>query len=369
MPTVSALIPKIEQGSLTLSEILQQPGLWLQTLEQVRTREVLPSFRERMILLCGAGTSAYAASAIAAGWSNARAIPSTDLLLYSREELLRELPSFAERGLAISIARSGDSPESIAVVSRLQRMFPAAPHVAITCNASGGLANLDGVQSIVLDPRTNDRSLAMTSSFSNLTLAGLALPHWQVLAEQLPAVVQRTRAALDSLKDAAAKLAVKKFTRAVVLASADLRPLAEEASLKLLEMTAGRTAAVPETFLGLRHGPMSFLREDSLVIGFLSTDDYKRRYEEDLLRELRHKNLGVVVAVGAPETPNDVCQILVPANALNMPDYLRVPFEAVFPQLLAYHLSLAFDLDPDNPSPAGVITRVVQKFRLHEETV
>jgi tagatose-6-phosphate ketose/aldose isomerase len=58
--------------------------------------------------------------------------------------------------------------------------------------------------------------------------------------------------------------------------------------------------------------------------------------------------------------------VWVPANAPHLPDYLRVPFEAVFPQLLAYHLSLSCGLDPDNPSPDGVITRVVQKFRLHE---
>ena len=58
-------------------------------------------------------------------------------------------------------------------------------------------------------------------------------------------------------------------------------------------------------------------------------------------------------------------QDFVPAMAPNLPDELRGPFEIVFPQLLAYHLSLASDLDPDCPSPDGVITRVVQPFSLH----
>ena len=35
------------------------------------------------------------------------------------------------------------------------------------------------------------------------------------------------------------------------------------------------------------------------------------------------------------------------------------------PQLLGYHLSLARGLDPDNPSPGGVINRVVQGVVIH----
>jgi len=49
-----------------------------------------------------------------------------------------------------------------------------------------------------------------------------------------------------------------------------------------------------------------------------------------------------------------------------MPDSLRTPFEIVFPQLLAYHLSLRADLNPDDPSPNGVINRVVQGVRIYE---
>src|ERR1700680_426084 len=136
----------------------------------------------------------------------------------------------------------------------------------------------------------------------------------------------------------------------MVLTSAALVPLAREASLKVLEMTAGRTAAISETFLGVRHGPMSFLRPDSLVLCVLSSDAERRRFEEDVLRELRQKKLG---------------HDFIPAMAPDLPDDLRGPFEIIFPQLLAYHLSLASHLDPDNPSPDGVITRVVQRFQLH----
>ena len=80
-----------------------------------------------------------------------------------------------------------------AVIARIQKMFPDAMHLAITCNQNGQLARLPRVKSIVLDPRTNDRSLAMTSSFSNLVLAGLGIAEGEVLAKQLPHIVDRVK--------------------------------------------------------------------------------------------------------------------------------------------------------------------------------
>jgi tagatose-6-phosphate ketose/aldose isomerase len=151
----------------------------------------------------------------------------------------------------------------------------------------------------------------------------------------------------------------------MVLTSAGMAPLAQEASLKVLEMTAGRTVAINDTFLGVRHGPMSFLRPDSLVLCVLSSDVVRRRFEEDVLRELRQKKLGHTIVVGATPPNSELGHDLIPAMAPELPDELRGPFEIVFPQLLAYHLSLASDLNPDDPSPDGVITRVVQRFQLH----
>ena len=123
------------------------------------------------------GTSAYAALAVADAWPGARAIPTTDLLLKSGAEVKTAMPSFPDGGLLISLARSGDSPESVGVVERMRTLFPTVKHLAIVCNAEGRLAHTAGIPVICLDPRTNDRSLAMTGSFSNLVLGGLCLLH------------------------------------------------------------------------------------------------------------------------------------------------------------------------------------------------
>ncbi len=342
-------------------EIYQQPATWLTTLETVMAysdpdRTLLRS----QAVFSGAGTSAYAASAIATAWPSARAIPSTDLVMDAASH-------FPEGGLLVSVARSGNSPETLAVIESLQRQRHEVRHLAITCNANGRLARAPGVQAIVLDSRTNDRSLAMTSSFSNLVLAGLCLRYASAIYPVLPALCQQVESSLPDLDRQAEEIAGFAPPRLCVLGSGHLYAAACEASLKVLEMTAGGTVTMAETFLGLRHGPMAFLRPDTLVLCFFSTDPRRMRYESDLVSELRKKGLGKIVGIAPPFAPADLFDYLIPANAPDLPDYLRTPFEIVFAQLLAFYLSVKAGLDPDNPSPGGIINRIVEGVLIYED--
>jgi tagatose-6-phosphate ketose/aldose isomerase len=130
-------------------------------------------------------------------------------------------------------------------------------------------------------------------------------------------------------------------------------------------MTAGRYSIVTETFLGLRHGPMSFVKSDTLVLSLLSSDPVRRSYEMDLIAELRAKKIGYLVGIAAPEEIEGIFDEVIPAIAPHEDDALRTPYEIVGAQLLGYHLSLNLGLNPDNPSPDGIINRVVQGFRIH----
>ena len=103
----------------------------------------------------------------------ASALPAGLILTHPRASLP---PS--GKFLLVSLARSGDSPESGAVVERLLQE-ERATQLLITCNRDGALAVRFGskprVESIVLPPETNDQSLVMTSSFTNLVLAARSL--------------------------------------------------------------------------------------------------------------------------------------------------------------------------------------------------
>jgi tagatose-6-phosphate ketose/aldose isomerase len=110
---------------------------------------------------------------------------------------------------------------------------------------------------------------------------------------------------------------------------------------------------------------MSFIQPDTLVMCLLSSDPVRRLYEKDLIDELRTKKLGHVVAIGDGEKDGGLAEEILPAIAPRLSDALRTPYEIVFPQLFGYHLSRRIGLNPDNPSPGGIINRVVQGVRIH----
>ena len=71
------------------------------------------------------------------------------------------------------------------------------------------------------------------------------------------------------------------FERAIYLGAGGFCGLAHEAQLKILELTAGKTATMYESLLGFRHGPKSFINDKTLVILFASNDAYTRQYDVD----------------------------------------------------------------------------------------
>jgi tagatose-6-phosphate ketose/aldose isomerase len=349
-------------GLITLQEIVQQPDLWPTTVASVRSASGRMNLATRLlrarVLLTGAGSSAYAASSVALAWPGAMAVPTTDLLMDPERYLLGV-------GALVSVARSGNSPESAAVVERVRALRPEILQLALTCNGDNLLSQsgLDGL--IVLDPRTNDRSLVMTGSFSNLVLAGLTLAQPHTVPQQTDRASERARTLLPTIDQQCRRIAGLVRDRIVVLCSSPLLGWGREAGLKILEMTAGQFPVLNETYLGLRHGPMSFLRSDTLVLCLLSSDPLRRLYELDLIHELRSKNIGYMVAIGRPEDRDDGIDEVVPAVLPDAPDDMRTPFEILIPQLLGHYLSLSIGLNPDNPSPDGVINRVVQGFKIH----
>ncbi len=346
----------------TLQEILRQPLLWPTTLERVRSAsdrlQIPVKLQNARVLLTGAGTSAYAATSVASAWPGARAIPTTDLLVDTARYL-------TDVDAVISLARSGDSPESPAVVERVRSLRPDILQLAIVCDEDGALtqSSLDGY--IVLDPRTNDQSLVMTSAFSNLVLAGLVLAQPQAASSSIENFSRRAAELLPDIDRACQLVAANIRDRIVILSSSPLLGWAREAGLKTLEMTAGRFPVATETYLGLRHGPMAFVKADTLVLCLLSSDPVRRCYEIDLIHELRAKKIGYLVGIVDQAGSDGSFDEVIPAVAPQADDSLRTPYEIMGPQLLGYHLGLHIGLNPDNPSPEGVINRVVQGVKIH----
>lgn len=364
----------------TLREVLQQPTTWRGTAALLRDASV----RERLaraltprpshIVLTGSGSSMYIGECLAPTLQEGLGIPAQAIAAGTLLTHWRGVLPPGE-GLLISLARSGDSPESCGVVDRVLADAPAWRHLVITCNANGKLAtryNHDPrVTVLVLDERTNDRSLVMTSSFTNLLVAGsgLLLDSADVLTEQavaaLAAVVEHL---FDTQADALAELAAREVEAAVYLGSGGGIGAAHEAALKMVEMTGGKVITMAETFLGLRHGPMSSIRPTTLIVGLLSPDPAVRGYELDLLRELDRKQLGLAKLVVGEDIPADVLRtgdVAIELAGLGHHGELPALLAGVVAgQLLAFFRCLRLGDRPDAPSQ-GVLTRVVQEFTLH----
>src|SRR5579875_3551946 len=180
-------MPAEQQQALGLlftpREIAQQPESW-QATPQIfkRHQEKICTFLEGLgvrgpveqrpvVILVGAGTSDYIGQALVLllrqSWGcEVIACPSTDLLPNLEDFIVPE-----RNYLWISFSRSGDSPEGVAVLERAIELYPQIAHLVITCNEQAGMIEacrgFARSYVLVLDPAVNDRSLAMTSSFTN----------------------------------------------------------------------------------------------------------------------------------------------------------------------------------------------------------
>lgn len=381
---------KAERGlEHTPREIWQQPETWGVTYRLCARaqRELQDAVRRAgigrgstsspTVYLVGAGTSDYTGRALApllrARWGcDVWPVPSTTLLT--------EFEEFHRAGREyfwISFSRSGESPEGVALLERALERRPQIRHLVITCNPRGPMAQLcerhqDRALALVLDDAVNDRGLAMTSSFSNMVLAGQCVAHLDDLA-QFGEVVSRMsetgRQFLPAAAEAAAEVTTLGCSRACFVGSGVLRAVADECSLKVVELSAGKVTTIAETPLGLRHGPMSSVDGQTVFVAFLSSDTRRRGYELDLLREIDRKRLGRVRLAVTIANGDDVSQLadyrLPLAAAPDFPDLYRPVLDVILGQLIGLFASMRCGLKPDQPSPGGTITRVVQPIKLY----
>jgi tagatose-6-phosphate ketose/aldose isomerase len=364
----------------TAREIAQQPRLWRE-IERLVAAEVeahlgqflepllrLPNLR---IVLTGAGTSAFIGECLApalarsrAGWISA--VSTTDLVAGPAAHLARDVPT-----LLVSFARSGNSPESVAAVELAQQCVPGCHHLIITCNREGALyrlgTGLRNARVLLLPQEADDRGFAMTSSFSGMLLAAAVVFRLPLAATAVPEAGQVTLDLLGSWLPRLQSLVAQGFERIVYLGTNELKGLAREAALKMLELTDGRVVSIAETPLGFRHGPKTIVNRRTLVVVLLSNDHHVRQYDRDLLAELRADGIaGKVVALlarhgGSTGHPDDV---LIPGLAGASDLGICLPF-ALFAQSLALLQSLALGIRPDTPNAAGAVSRVVRGVSIY----
>jgi len=402
----------------TAREIAQQPAVWRQVADILQAArpelntKVAPLIQrpDLRIILTGAGTSAYIGDTLAPALTEqlgclVEAIPTTDIVANPRAVFAGDQPT-----LLVSFARSGQSPESVAAAELAEQCLTEVHHLIITCNADGYLATAQANQPrstvLLLPPETNDKSFAMTSSFTSMLLTGWLALSGTSAAESAVMCDQLAKAGEALLNQRAAEikdLAFPKPGRIVYLGSGALAGVAKEAGLKILELTAGQVAPWSDSSLGFRHGPKAILDPATLAVVFVSSDPYRRRYDLDIAREVQTALPAGRVLVLSAE-PTDVAGVLnwtlpgVNSNGLNsdgvnsadlksdvinsadlnsdgstganreVNDVPTALLGVLVAQALALFSAVSLGCTPDNPFPSGSVNRVVQGVTIYPLT-
>ena len=361
----------------TAREIEQQPRMLAQTHALVTDLHAqIQAFAAPLtgnpaarVILTGAGSSSYIGQCVAPLLdrrlaARVDAVATTDIVCAPQLYLDPDQPL-----LLVSFGRSGNSPESLAAVELAESLVREVRHLVVVCNADGALGKTPVAQAmtLLLPAETHDTGFAMTSSFSCMLYAIVAalLPAG-TMDSRIDAIASATGQAIQEAPPVLQELALQRHDRVAYLGSGLLQGLAREASLKLGELTNGAVATCFESPLGFRHGPKTFITARTLVVVFVSNDTLTRRYDLDLIDELRRDGRAarIIEVTTQPRAEAGADCIAVPDLAAAADLDLLWPYLAIA-QAYAFLSSRARGVAPDNPNPAGLVNRVVQGVRLY----
>ncbi|WP_282929204.1 SIS domain-containing protein [Anaerococcus sp. Marseille-Q7828] len=358
----------------TYSEIFSQGEKWLKVYELYEERKAkIDEFLSKLgddvrVIFTGAGTSEYVGNIASEYLKNNgkyqfESIATTDLVSAPYLHFNKN-----QKTLLVSFARSGNSPESLAAVELGEEIVDDFYNLALTCAPDGKLALKladDEKAFVFIEPEgTNDKGFAMTSSFSCMLLSALLIfdqrDDKKELVEDLSNTGEKILADAEKIEE----LVDFDFNRIIYLGSGPLYKLSNEARLKVLELTAGEVASLYESSMGFRHGPKSFVDENTLIVSFISSNPYTRDYDLDILNEIAADKIAPkVIAVANTDIEGDFDK-LVYENDVDNDVYLALPY-VIVAQLISLITSLRVGNTPDNPSKSGTVNRVVKGVTIH----
>lgn len=374
-------------ASITTREIKQQPTLWQEAFDHYndqrqRIEQFIASIiaaekgKKIRVIFTGAGTSAYVGDSITPYLNHKgnkehfifESIPTTTIVSNPYDYLQTEEPI-----ILVSFARSGNSPESVATVKLAKQLVKNLYQLTITCAKEGQLALEaagDNRNLLLLMPeKSNDLGFAMTGSFTCMLLSALLI--FDTSSEDEKALFIQTAIQMGeeviTRESEIEELLAGSIDRIAYLGSGSLAGLTREAQLKVLELTAGKTATIFDSSVGFRHGPKSFVNEKTLVIVFVANDPYTRKYDLDIAEEIKADTIAAaIVTVDTEADANFSGRRFTYCKGTALPEaYLVLPY-ILLAQTIAIHSALNVDNTPDTPSATGTVNRVVKGVKIYE---
>jgi len=353
------------QEYATYREIKSQPEAWAQALVEVARIKSMPKTEEyEQVIFIGCGSTYYLSLAAAALYQEltgraARAVPAGELLLNTQASvgwIGRETSpkgdnppgrdNIPPHELLVAISRSGTTTETVKAVEKFKE--EKRGEVVVISNYDEALSRLADVNIVI--SKGQEESVAQTRSFASMYVAVTAFcirmaGRWDLMetVNALPKVGERLIGKYESFaKEIGEDL---DFDRFYFLGSATRYGLSCEVNLKMKEMTL--THSEPFHFLEFRHGPMSMVNQNAVVVGMLS--DVNRVHEAKVLSEMEALG-GTVTSLGESEA--DV------QFESGIPESVRGVLYLPVLQLMAFYRSLAKGLNPDRPTNLTAVVKL-----------
>lgn len=338
----------------TYKEIISQTEAWSQALELVCAATLPKATGYELVIFTGCGSTYYLALAAAALYQeltghSARAVPGGEMLLNPQTVFRTASNGALPRMLLVAISRSGTTTETLKVVERFRAEQRGD---VITISNYGETLSTFGDVNITISSG-QEESVAQTRSFSSMYVAVTALCARMAgrddLLEPMSGLPETGRRILRDFEPTARRLGEDlTLDRFYFLGSGIRYGLACETNLKMKEMSL--THSEPFHFLEFRHGPMSMVNANTLIVGLLSDSNFS--HESTVLNEMQALG-GKILALGESGAEINL--------GSGIPEVVRAVLYLPALQLMAFYRALAKGLNPDRPTN---LTSVV-KLDLH----
>jgi glucosamine--fructose-6-phosphate aminotransferase (isomerizing) len=329
----------------TYQEIKSQTQAWAQAVELTSTVSLPNAGNYDQVLFTGCGSTYYLSLAAAALYQeltgcSARAVPGGELLLNPKTVLADQ------RTLLVAISRSGTTSETVKAVEKFKS--DGRGEVVVISNYDEVLSHFADMNIVI--PKGQEKSVAQTRSFASLYVAVSAfcarMGGEVYLLGGMSKLPEVGNLLIDKYEALAKEIGENlNFDRFYFLGSGTRYGLACEVNLKMKEMTL--THSEPFHFLEFRHGPMSMVNQNAVIVGMLS--DTNRVHEAKVLSEMKMLG-GTVIGFGEKDTQVEF--------ASGIPEPARGVLYLPVLQLMAFYRSVAKGLNPDRPNNLTAVVKL-----------
>ncbi len=333
------------QNYATYREIQSQTEAWAQALDVTKAVALPKASDYRQVIFTGCGSTYYLSLAAAALYQeltgcSARAVPGGELLLNPQTVLTDE------KTLLVAVSRSGTTSETVKTVEQ----FKAAHRgdIVVISNYDETLSRHADINVVIT--KGQEESVAQTRSYASMFVAASAFAARMAgrndLVDAMVKLPEVGNSVIRKYEGFAKEIGDNlDFDRFYFLGSGLRYGLACEVNLKMKEMTL--THSEPFHFLEFRHGPMSMVNHNAVVVGMLS--DANRFHEAKVLLEMETLG-GTITSLGESEA--DV------QFESHIPESVRSVLYLPVLQLMAFYRSVAKGLNPDRPTNLTAVVKL-----------